>query len=101
MHGIDTADLDIALREQFPVAFGALREVYRSPADSCYTAAYGQVVVQPRRFAIRHVQGMDDEQPPLAPGQGRLLDSQGAQPLGAGALQEFQVVRSEEHTSEL
>jgi hypothetical protein len=42
VNGIDAADLDVAFGKQFPVALRALREVYRSAAQSCDPAAYAR-----------------------------------------------------------
>ena len=91
--------LGCCLRQAVPVAFRALREVYRSAAQSCDSAAYGKQVIQPGRLAVGHVQRLDDEQPLLRDSQAGLVDSQIAQPLGAGAFEEFQVVGVENHSS--
>ena len=96
---VDPADADGAAAEQFGLRAALLRFQERSLLD-CHgrTACFHhprcnqKQIIQPRRSVVLQLGLAHDEHAAELFAQALLLDAQGAQPLGAGALEELEVV---------
>ena len=97
--GINAGDVDAALAQQGVAAPGLLGQGHAGAAHLGGLNGDGQRVVQPRRGQIAQHGAADHEDGASFFAQRLLADAGGAQPLGAGALEELQVVGIEHHAA--